>query len=300
MNKIVQTNITKIGDPSIICENGLYYMYATYNQHLDFHCFVSSDGVNFTDKGIALNHNDSFGVDRFWAPEILKYNNSYYLFYSAGGEDGLMHVQVAKSASPLGPFKDINKTPLVNLKDKSTIDAHCFIDDDGQKYLFFSMDCSTNIINGVHTSQIYACKLSNDLSKVVSDFVFISTPTREWEFYSGKEWRWNEGPNIIKHHEKYYLTYSTNFYASKEYCVGCYVSNNILGPYTLMVDHPILSYIENEISGPGHNFFFKDLDGNIRMAFHIHTNYSEPSADRRACHVGVHFDENDILIVDYK
>lgn len=300
MNKIVQTNITNIGDPVILCENGTYYMYATYAESVNFHCFTSKDGVNFTDAGIVLANEDSFGIDRFWAPEIFKYNNEYYLFYSAGATDGLMHVQIAKSSSPLGPFKDINKEPLINLKDKSTIDAHLFIDDDGKKYLFFSMDCSTNIINGVHTSQLYMCTLSDDLSKVTSDFTFVSTPSRPWEFLSGDEWRWNEGPNMLKHNGKYYLTYSTNLYASKNYCVGCYIADNIMGPYRLMVDHPILDYIENEISGPGHNFFFKDFDGKLKVAFHIHTHYENPSPDRRACYCDAYFDENDILVIDYK
>ena len=89
-------------------------------------------------------------------------------------------------------------------------------------------------------------------------------------------------------------------YATKYYAVGCYISNNILGPYTHMVDRPILEYIENEISGPGHNFFFKDFEGNLKITFHIHTDYEHPSGNRRACYCDAYFDENDILIIDYK
>jgi GH43 family beta-xylosidase len=300
MNKIIQTNITAIGDPVIFYENGVYYMFATYNQHLDFHVFTSTDGINFEDGGIALAHEDSFGKDRFWAPEIFKYNNEYYLFYSAGGEDGFMHIQVAKSKSIKGPFKDVKKKPLIYIEGKSTIDAHLFIDDDGKKYVFFSMDCSTNVVNGVHTSQLYACTINDTLDEITSDFTFISTPTKDWEKHSGPEWQWNEGPNILKHNGKYYLTYSTNFYASKEYCVGCLVSNNILGPYKHMIDKPVLSYIEEDkISGPGHNAFFIDKDGSLKVSFHIHTHWDKPSDDRRACYCSAHF-ENDILIFDYK
>lgn len=300
MGKIIQTNITNIGDPVILCENETYYMYATYPGCKNFHCFTSKDGINFEDAGIVLAYEDSFGTDRFRAPEIYKIDNKYYLFYSAGAEDGLMHIQVANSDSPLGPFKDIKKEPLINFKDKSTIDAHLFIDDDGKKYLFFSMDCSTNVVNGIHTSQLYACVLNDDFTEVISDYIFISSPSKEWEFLSGDKWRWNEGPYILKHKSKYYLTYSTNMYASKEYSVGCYISDNILGPYTHMVDRPILEYIEGEISGPGHNSFFKDFDNKLKIAFHIHTDYEHPSGDRRACYCDAYFDENDILVIDYK
>ena len=300
MSKIVKTNITGIGDPAILCEKNTFYMYATNNGCKDFRCFTSKDGVNFIDSGVVLANEDSFGTDRFWAPEIYKYKNNYYLFYSAGANDGLMHVQVAISNSPLGPFKDIKKEPLINFKDKSTIDAHLFIDDDERKYLFYSLDCSTNVINNIHTSQIYACEINDTFDEVISDHIFISTPSREREFYSGDSWRWNEGPNVLKHNGKYYLTYSTNLYASREYCVGCYISDNILGPYKLMKDEPILNYIENEISGPGHNFFFKDFNGKLKVAFHIHTDYEKPSGNRRACYCDAYFDENDLLIIDYK
>ena len=300
MNKIIQTNITGIGDPVILIEGDTYYMYATNSGCKNFHCFTSKDGINFEDAGIVLANEDSFGTDRFWAPEVYKYNGAYYLFYSAGCEDGLMHVQVAKGPTPLGPFKDINKKPLVSIEGKSTIDAHLFIDEDDKKYLFFSMDCSTNIVNGIHTSQLFACTLNDDLDTVISEYKFISSPSREWEFYSGDSWRWNEGPYVLKHNGKYYLTYSTNMYASKEYCVGCYVSDKPLGPYKLMVDYPILNYIENEISGPGHNAFFKDFDGKLKIVFHIHTDYEHPSGNRRACYCDAYFDENDILVIDYK
>lgn len=300
MNKIIQTNITDIGDPVIIFEDDTYYMFATTPDCASFHYFTSKDGINFKDEGIALAFDDSFGIDRFWAPEVYKYNGKYYLFYSAGAKDGLMHIQVAIADKIIGPYKDINKEPLINIKDKSTIDAHLFIDDDGKKYLFFSMDCSTNIIDGKHISQLYACTLNDTLDKVTSDYIFISSPTRPWELISGPEWFWNEGPYILKHNNKYYLTYSTNCYCTKYYSVGCYVSNNILGPYTNMVDEPILSYIdEDKISGPGHNAFFIDKDGSLKISFHIHTYFDNPSGNRRACYCGAHF-ENDKLVIDYK
>lgn len=300
MNKIIQTNITNIGDPVIIYENDTYYMFATTPDCASFHCFTSKDGVNFSDDYLALAFEDSFGIDRFWAPEVYKYQDKYYLFYSAGAKDGFMHIQVAVADKITGPYKDINKEPLINIPGKSTIDAHLFIDDDGKKYLYFSMDCSTNIIDGKHVSQIFACTLNDTLDKVTSEFIFISTPTRPWELYSGPDWFWNEGPYILKHNGLYFLTYSTNCYCSKDYSLGCRVSKHPLGPFEYMVDEPIISYIEEDrISGPGHNAFFVDKDGQLKMSFHIHTDWDNPSGDRRACYCNAHF-EGDKLVIDYK
>lgn len=298
MNKVIKTNISHIGDPMIVYHEGKYFMYCTCLNSARYHVFVSDDCVNFTDEGEVLREGDTFGLNCFWAPEVYFHENKWYMIYSSRGKDEIMHVQLAVSDSPYGPFKDINKEPLLNLKDKSTIDGHIFFDDDERIYLFFSMDCSTNIINGCHTSQIYACELNSSLNKIISPLKLISSPDQNWEFLSGDEWRWNEGPFVLKHNGKYYLNYSTNFYASKAYSVGCSVSNNIFGPYKKF-DEPIMSFIDGEISGPGHNAFFIDKDGSLKCSFHIHEDYNNPSDCRRACLCGAHF-ENDNLVIDYK
>ena len=303
MNKIIKTNITNIGDPVILYDSGVYYMYSTVNDGYSqgFHCFTSEDCLNFTDVGIVLPLENTFGVDHFWAPEIIKVDGVYYFIYSARPKDSkILHVQIAKGASPLGPFKDMSETPLVNFPDRSTIDGHIFIDDDGTKYLYFSMDCSTNVVNGKHTSQIYGAILSDDFTHLVTEPVMLFGPEKPWEIRECYfDYCWNEGPNMLKHNGKYYLTYSANFYCSKYYCVGCRVSDKPLGEYKHMIDQPVLEYVEGEISGPGHNAFFIDKDGSLKVSFHIHHSYEKPSPDRQACYCGAHF-ENDILTIDYK
>ena len=202
MSKIIITNIDRIGDPVILLEDNIYYMYATYEGGKPFHVYTSLDGKNFEDKGVCLGK--TFASSDIWAPEVIKYKNEYYMFYSGRSAcDGIMHVQIAKSTSPLGPFDDIVETPIVNIEGKSTIDGHCYIEND-EKYLFFALDCSTNIIDGIHRSQIYCVKLADDFKSTVGDYVFISTPTSEFEKYSGPEWRWNEGPYVLKNKDKYY------------------------------------------------------------------------------------------------
>jgi hypothetical protein len=48
---------------------------------------------------------------------------------------------------------------------------------------------------------------------------------------------------------------------------------------------PVLTYeaVKEDFSGPGHNAFFKDAEGNLKMAFHIHTYADNPSGNRKAC-----------------
>lgn len=299
-NKIIVTNINKIGDPVILLEDNVYYMYTTCCGGRPFHVYTSLDCKTFTDMGECLHIEDTFADRDIWAPEVIKYQGKFYMFYSGRSDsDGLMHVQIAVSNFPLGPFKDLAAEPIIKIDGKSTIDAHCYIEDD-EKYLFFSMDCSTNIINGIHTSQIYAVKLSSDFKSTVGDYVFISTPDAKYEELSGPHWRWNEGPFILKNNGKYFMTYSSNCYNSLYYCVGCSVSDNIMGPYKKQEEKPILEYIENEISGPGHNAFFIDKDGKLKCVFHIHDDYNAPSGNRTACICDAYFNEDNNLVIDYK
>ena len=298
--KIIKTNVNRIGDPMILYENNIYYMYATCEGGKPFHVYTSKDCETFKDEGVCLSQEHCFAYKDIWAPEVFKYDGVYYMVYSGRSRcDELMHVQIATSDNPLGPFKDIGEKPIVNIPEKSNIDGHVYIEND-EKYLFYSLDCSTNIIDGVHTSQVYCVKLSPDLKTTVGEHVFISGPTSDFEKLSGPEWQWNEGPYILKNNGKYFLTCSTNCYNSLWYSVVCYVSDNIMGPYVKQEEKPLMSYVENVISGPGHNAFFIDKDGKLKCVYHVHTYYDAPSDIRTACISDAYFDEDNKLVVDYK
>ena len=75
------------------------------------------------------------------------------------------------------------------------------------------------------------------------------------------------------------------------------MSDKPMGKFIKYDKNPILRYKENEFSGPGHNCFFTDKDGQLMTAFHIHTDYDKPSGDRRACIAPVRFD-GDVMIID--
>lgn len=298
--KIIKTNVDRIGDPVILLEDDVYYMYATYEGGKPFHVYTSTDCKTFEDKGVCLSMEHCFAYTDIWAPEVFKYNGVYYMIYSGRWhDDELLHVQIAASDNPLGPFKDLVEKPLIQIPGLSTIDGHVYIEND-EKYLFYSLDCSTNIINGVHTSQIYCVKMADDFKSVVGEHVFISGPTSDFEKLSGPEWQWNEGPFVLKNNGKYFMTVSTNCYNSKWYSMVCYVSDNIMGPYVKQEEDFLVSYIENVISGPGHNSFFVDKDGKLKCVYHVHTYYDAPSDIRTACISDAYFTEDNKLVIDYK
>ena len=275
----IRTNVSQIGGPFVLRADGVYYMYAT-SSPAGFNVYRSEDLVSWENLGLCYDGLKGWGFMDFWAPEVVEYNGGYAMFFTAKSKAlNALRTGVAFAKSPVGPFVDTG-APLFDFG-YSTIDASPFFDEDGQAYLYYVRDCSDNVIDGVHTSQIYVTRLAPDLRSVEGVGELISTPDCAWECHP--DWQWNEGPSVIKRGGKYYLTYSVNCFDSREYSVGYAVSDSPTGPFRKATENPILRWREGEMSGPGHNSFFIDEAGNTRAAFHIHTAYERPSGDRTAC-----------------
>ncbi len=285
---MIKTDITGIGDPFVLPEGDTYYLYAT-DAPDGFKYFTSTDLINWKIEGYCYSRS-SWGENCFWAPEVYHYRSRYYLLYTARwNKNHSLRTGLAVSDSPKGPFVDINDGPLFDMG-YATIDATFYLGD--KNYLYFVRDCSENVIRGVHTSQIYAVEIDKTLTKFIGEPKMISSPDEQWEKCVDPKWRWNEGPVVIRKNGRYYLNFSVNCYNNRNYCVGAAEADDPLGPFVKYKDNPILKYVENEFSGPGHNSVFTAKDGKLMTAFHIHTDYDKPSGDRRACFGEVVFDEN--------
>lgn len=316
----VLTDIVKIGDPFVLYDNGFYYMYATssignLSTKDGIFCWKGEEYDKLTLCGCCYDKSDSFGYDCFWAPEVVKRADGKYIMHFTAKDriDGVLRTGVAVSDSPEGPFKDATEgKPMFDIG-TATIDASCYVEGD-KAYLYFVKDCSTNIINGIHTSQIYVAEIDSSLTKLISQPKLISTPSQPWETHSLpapcvgqiedfklKEnqtyWLWNEAPSLIKHGGKYYLTYSANCFDSRYYSVGYAVSDSPLGPFEKYKNNPIMEYIPNKLSGPGHNSFFTDKNGNLMCAYHCHTFYEKPSGNRRYCVCSVQFINGELQLL---
>ena len=280
-SKLIRTGVSG-ADPFILNDGGTYYMYATTPGAIaGFKCHASNDLVHWKVEGYCLTAEDSFGYKNFWAPEVVKHGGRYYMHYSAresGSE--LLRIGVAVSDSPAGPFRDAIPGPLLSLPGRSTIDAHCFRDDDGKNYLFFSMDCPTNIVNGVHTSQSMCIRLDDSLTKVEGEYVLVSTPDCPWETEHDDKWQWNEGPFVLKHAGKYYLTYSANGFTDASYSVWQAVGTSPMGPFTKVSaeeGNPIISGASMPYAnGSGHHTFVRNGD-ELYAIYHVHGHESQIS-----------------------
>ncbi len=283
---LIRTKITGIGDPFVLRKGKKYYLYATGAPD-GFRFWTSEDLENWTEGGYCYR-NSAWGENCFWAPEVYEYRGKYYLLYTARWKTcHSLRIGLAVADAPEGPFVDVKEGPLFD-PGYACIDA-TFLFDGGRAYLYYVRDCSENIINGIHTSQIYGGEVTEDLLTFKEAPVRLTTPDLPWETSLDPAWQWNEGPALLKHAGKYYLNYSVNCYDSPAYSVGCAVADSPLGPF-VKYEAPVLARMEGDFSGPGHNSFFENEAGELLTAFHIHTYPEKPSGDRRACIAAAGFD----------
>jgi beta-xylosidase len=233
-----------LADPFILLYEGTYYAYGTGSPD-GIEVITSNDLINWNRvdngrNGLALHKNDSYGEKWFWAPEVYFINGKFYMYYSA--EE---HMCVATSDSPLGPFVQDIKQPM--LPGEKTIDNTLFIDEDGTPYLFFD-----RFNDGLN---IWVAELEDDLKTIKKETLHPCIHvSQEWE----EVWpRVNEGAFVIKQNGTYYMTYSANSYESQYYGIGCATATDIMGEWTKYSHNPLLQ-IPGNLYGVGHSSMFKD------------------------------------------
>src|SRR5205085_504182 len=120
----------------------------------------SDDLIHWHHKGFVFPEGDQPGwtatgrhVGDFWAPEMAKVGEEYWVAYTARQKNNALAIGLARSDRPLGPFVD-NGEPLVTGRTINTtgvphgpvsggvIDSHIYVDtaDDDSRYLFWKDD----------------------------------------------------------------------------------------------------------------------------------------------------------------
>lgn len=252
----VSPEVVPLGDPFILYYEGCYYAYGT-GADAGIPVYVSKDLKTWRRADRLALHKSDVWADRwFWAPEVYYIDGTFYMYYTADE-----HICVATADSPLGPFKQARKEPMI--AGEKTIDNTLFIDDDGKPYLFFD-----RFNDGLN---IWMAELSDDLLSIKPETmrpcIHVS---QSWE----EVWpRVNEGAFVTKHNGVYYLTYSANSYESPFYGIGCATATDIRGPWTKYEDNPLLQK-PGDLVGVGHSAMFRDKRGRLKIVFHAHKDRS--------------------------
>ena len=118
------------------------------------------------------------------------------------------------------------------------IDPHPFVDEDGQKYLYW--------VDNIEANGICVMKMDSWLKPDFSTMTKLTYATfytmEDYEkskngesvervSYENSQNKINEGPTVIKHNGKYYLTFSVNSYGDSSYQVVQAVADSPMGPF---------------------------------------------------------------------
>ena len=296
---MIVTNITGIGDPQILLHNGKYYCYATSHPK-GFLARESDDLICWSEPVICFDASDNWGDNSYWAPEVVYLNGRFIMHYTARDvkKNDTLYLGVAVADSPLGPFRDVHGAPMFDFG-YAAIDGSVLITEEGN-YLYYSRDCSQNVIDGIHTSQIYCVMLDETLTRTVSEPKLMTTPVYDWELLSlPSGFVWNEGPTVIKYGDGYLMNYSANCYATNDYSVCIATAEHPMGPWKKSPEaNPVLRERDG-LFGAGHNAFFTSKDGRLMTSFHVQTDPEHPGGNRRVCIGEVVLEErNGILYED--
>lgn len=134
------------GDPALLWvpEERAWYMVATSNDAPDsFPILRTTDLIDWRHAGFVFPRGakpewaqDGVGVSDFWAPELHRVGNKFLLCFSARERDRSLSVGIAWADWPDGPFT----TPSEPLLRGGVIDAHVFVEADGDLLLLWKQD----------------------------------------------------------------------------------------------------------------------------------------------------------------
>lgn len=288
--KTVDHKDLSIGDPFVYESDRTYYLTGTTSDS-GFEYYTSTDLITWKYEGFLYRKPaHHIGTNAFWAPEVRRYNDKFYMTYSCY-VPGKEHLQtcLAVSEKPEGPFKDLY-TPWIDLG-YSVIDADIFVDTDGTPYVYYSKNGNQN---GIATGELYVAKLKSDLSGFDGEPVFVSSASQKWEKVDWNVNQCNEGPFVFKRNDTYYMTYSANDTGYGYYGVGVSYAQHPLGPWKKCADNPLMTTdLANNISSPGHNSIVEAPDGNLYIIYHRHTDAhcKKPNWDRVVCIDRLYFDK---------
>lgn len=245
----------RIRDPFILLENDTYYMYGTRSAD-GFEAFSSMNFEDWEGPFKVFTKPDGFWADRnFWAPEVHKYKDDFYMLASFKSEHECRGTQILISDSPLGTFRVHSDVP-VTPRDWECLDGTLYIEDD-VPYMIFCHEWLQ-----VKDGEMCAIRLSDDLKHSVGEPIILFTASQpDWALKDAETFV-TDGPFMYRTRNGKLLMLWSSFCKSG-YCVAIASSDN--GKINGKWYHEPIPLIDSD---GGHGMCFKTLGGQLSFAFH--------------------------------
>lgn len=262
-----------IRDPFVLVEGDTYYMYGTRARNFGqgvagFDVYKSKDLEDWSEP-IEVFDSVKNGLNRDvnWAPEVHKYNNSFYMLATFTQDNGLRGTFCLKADSPEGPFVPYSDGALTP-HEWECLDGTLYIEN-GQPYLVFCHE-HTQIYDG---GMCYI-KLADDLKTSIgepttmfhaSDPVWVEEKI-EFEHYV------TDGPFMVRTKDDTLLMiWSTSINGNYAECVVRFNDGTITGSFEHL--DPLID------DDGGHGMIFKSFDDKLLLIYHTpnQTDYERPA-----------------------
>jgi len=240
------TPYREAADPAMISYNDKYILFVSH-----------SGGYWYSDDLLGWNYLPvkSLPIEDY-APDAIVINDTVYFSASATVRKPFYYTT--------DPFRD-NWIAMRDTLPFSVWDPHFFLDDDGQKYLYWG--CSDSL-------PIYGVRLSSNMQAVTEPEILIEHNPGKYGWEAPGEQNeltrngWNEGAWMTKYNNRYYLQYAAPGTEYKTYADGVYTSDSPLGPFEYESYSPFSYKPGGFAGGAGHSSTFQDNYGNY---WHIST-----------------------------
>ena len=252
-------------------ERGTYYLYGTTDKNcwtgpfVGFDVYQSSDLEEWVGPHPAFRPSEDFWADQnFWAPEVFRYGDRYYMFASFKKEGVARGTQILAAAHPHGPFVPHSSGP-VTPRDWECLDGTLFVDDDNTPWMVFCHEWVQ-----VSDGEILAVPLNPELTSAVDQpqllFRASEAPWSRPIVRNGKKHFVTDGPFLWKT-KNGELVMLWSSMGTQGYAMGIARSTtgSILGPW---VQDPKPIYEQDG----GHGMMFRTFDGRLILTFHTPNN----------------------------
>lgn len=231
-------------DPSVLrVGNDFYMTHSSFNYYPGLLIWHSTDLINWERLCHALNKY----VGSVWAPDLVKYKDTWYIYFPAGGTNW-----VVSASSPGGPWSD-----PVDLKLRGFIDPGHLVGPDGKRYLYLSRG--------------FIVQLSEDGLSTTGEPKFNYGG---WEF--PKEWSTEcfclESPKSTVKDGYFYITVAEGGTAgpATSHMVVSARSKSPFGPFENSPLNPIVHTADRSERwwSQGHGTLVDDVNGNWWIMYH--------------------------------
>ncbi len=247
--------------------------------------FKSRDLNMWRDLGNVYNTSGLYSNYTYWAADMYRWKDNVYCIATAVSSNGSADdFTSAKSNTvfkgdygPEGAIWPLNRehVNVIPETDTQNIDGSLYVDESGTPWIVYCREAATEITEKGYDAGVYAYKMNDDLTSTVGEPVRLfngsdSKYACAVDVRDGKAVYIADAPMLWRDPSSGKLICIWSHYAKqpgnddqKWYSIGQAVSTSgkIEGPW----EH---TGIVNNYDG-GHGCIFEDLDGNLKLAYHL-------------------------------